>query len=148
MQIEKLKFTGEVTIRRYNEISGELLEEKVIKNLVVTAGINWIIDRLKNTPAIMSHLAVGTNTAAAAAGNTALGAELTRVALTSSTPSAGTITYIASLPAGTATGALTEAGLFNAPTGGTMMARTMFPVVNKGVNDAISITWAITAAVV
>lgn len=148
MQIEKLKFTGEVTIRRYNEISGELLEEKVIKNLVVTAGINWIIDRLKNTPAIMSHLAVGTNTAAAAAGNTALGAELTRVALTSSTPSAGTITYIASLPAGTATGALTEAGLFNAPTGGTMMARTVFPVVNKGVNDAISITWAITAAVV
>lgn len=148
MQIEKLKFTGEVTIRRYNEISGELLEEKVIKNLVVTAGINWIIDRLKNTPSIMSHLAVGTNTAAAAAGNTALGAELTRVALTSSTPSAGTITYIASLPAGTATGALTEAGLFNAPTGGTMMARTVFPVVNKGVNDAISITWAITAAVV
>lgn len=148
MQIEKLKFTGEVTIRRYNEISGELLEEKVIKNLVVTAGINWIIDRLKNTPAIMSHLAVGTNTAAAAAGNTALGAELTRVALTSSTPSAGTITYIASLPAGTATGALTEAGLFNAPTEGTMMARTVFPVVNKGVNDAISITWAITAAVV
>ena len=148
MQIEKLKFTGEVTIRRYNEISGELLEEKVIKNLVVTAGINWIIDRLKNTPAIMSHLAVGTNTAAAAAGNTALGAELTRVALTSSTPSAGTITYIASLPAGTATGALTEAGLFNAPTGGTMMARTVFPVVNKGDNDAISITWAIKAAVV
>ena len=148
MQIEKLKFTGEVTIRRYNEISGELLEEKVIKNLVVTAGINWIIDRLKNTPAIMSHLAVGTNTAAAAAGNTALGVELTRVALTSSTPSAGTTTYIASLPAGTATGALTEAGLFNAPTGGTMMARTVFPVVNKGNNDAISITWAITAAVV
>ena len=148
MQIEKLKFTGEVTIRRYNEISGELLEERVIKNLVVTTGINWIIDRLKNASNVMSHLAVGTNTTAAAAANTALGAELTRVALTSSTPSAGTITFVASLPAGTATGALTEAGLFNAPTGGTMLARTVFPVVNKGANDAISITWAITAAVV
>lgn len=148
MQIEKLKFTGEVTVRRYNEISGELLEEWVIKNLVVTTGINWIIDRLKNASNVMSHLAVGTNTTAAAAANTALGAELTRVALTSSTPSAGTITYVASLPAGTATGALTEAGLFNAATGGTMLARTVFPVVNKGANDAISITWAITAAVV
>ena len=148
MQIEKLKFTGEVTIRRYNEISGELLEERVIKNLVVTTGINWIIDRLKNASNVMSHLAVGTNTTAAAAANTALGAELTRVALASSTPSAGTITYVASLPAGKATGALTEAGLFNAPTGGTMLARTVFPVVNKGANDAISITWAITAAVV
>lgn len=148
MQVEKLKFTGEVTIRRYDEASGVLLEEKVIKNLVVTAGIAWIIDRLKNTPAVMSHLAVGTNNVAAVAGNTTLGAELARVALTSSTPSAGTITYVAAIPAGTGTGAITEAGILNAAAAGTMLARTVFPVVNKGANDAISITWAITAAVV
>ena len=148
MKIEKLKFTGVVTIRRFNEKTGETLEERVIKNLVVTAGLAWIASRMLGAPAVMSHMAVGTGAVAAADANTALGAELTRVALASSTAVGGVVTYVASLPAGTATGALTEAGLFNAPTGGTMLARTVFPVVNKGANDAISITWAITAAVV
>lgn len=148
MQVENLKFTGVVTIQRRDGSSGELLEEKVIKNLVVNAGIAWIMSRLGTAAAVMSHMGVGTNTVAAAAANTALGAEIGRVALTSSTPVAGTMTYVASFPAGTCTGALTEAALFNAGAAGTMLARTVFPVVNKGANDAISITWAITAAVV
>ena len=147
MQLEKLKFNGVVTIRRYNEASGETLEEKVIKNLVVDAGIAWIISRMNSSPAVMSHMAVGTNSTAAAAANTALGAELSRVALTSSNNVGGTITFVASYPAGTGTGALTEAGIFNAAAAGTMLARTVFPVVNKGSGDAVSITWAITASV-
>ena len=146
MNIEKLKFTGIVTIRRYNEQTGETLEERVIKNLVVSAGLAWIIARMTSAPAVMSHMAVGTNAVAAADANTALGAELTRVALTSATPSGATITYIAAYPAGVGTGALTEAGILNAAAAGTLLARTVFPVVNKDVNDAISITWAITAA--
>ena len=146
MNMEKLKFTGVVTIRRYNEKTEETLEERVIKNLVVSAGLAWIIARMAGAPAVMSHMAVGTNAVAAADANTALGAELTRVALTSATPSGAKITYIASYPAGVGTGALTEAGILNAATGGTLLARTVFPVVNKGANDAISITWAITAA--
>lgn len=146
MKIEKLKFTGVVTIRRFNEQTGETLEERVIKNLVVTAGLAWIASRMVGAPAVMSHMAVGTGAVAPADANTALGAELTRVALASSTAVGGVVTYVASYPAGVGTGALTEAGILNAATGGTLLARTAFPVVNKGVNDAISITWAITAA--
>jgi hypothetical protein len=55
-------------------------------------------------------------------------------------------TYVASFPAGTGTGAVTEAGIFNASSGGTMLCRTVFSVVNKGADDAMSITWTITVS--
>lgn len=146
MQTEKLKFTGVVTIRRYNEQTGETLEERVIKNLVVTAGLAWIASRMVGAPSTMSHMAVGSGNVAAVDADTALGAEITRVALTSATPVGAVVTYIAAYPAGVGTGAITEAGILNAAADGTLLARTVFPVVNKGANDAISITWVITAA--
>ena len=43
-----------------------------------------------------------------------------------------------------ATGAVTEAGIFNAASGGTMLCRTVFSVVNKGADDSLSVTWTIT----
>ena len=45
---------------------------------------------------------------------------------------------------GPGTGAITEAGLFDAASGGDMLARTVFSVVNKGASDSITITWTIT----
>lgn len=146
MKLEKLKFTGEVTIRRYNEKTGETLEERVIKNLVVSGGLAWIASRMVAAPAVMSHMAVGSGVVAATDADTALGNEITRVALTSATAAMGVVTYVAAYPAGVGTGALTEAGLLNAAADGTLLARTVFPVVNKGAEDGISITWAITAA--
>lgn len=146
MKNEKLKFTGEVTIHRYNEKTGDTLEKIVIKNLVVSAGLAWIASRMTAVPAAMSHLAVGSGNVPAADSDTALGAEVTRIELTSATAALGVATYIAVYPAGVGTGALTEAGLFNAAVDGTMLARTVFPVVNKGAEDVISITWAITAS--
>ena len=44
------------------------------------------------------------------------------------------------------TGAVTEAGIFNASSGGTMLCRTVFAVVNKGADDGMSITWQITVS--
>jgi hypothetical protein len=54
--------------------------------------------------------------------------------------------YVASFPAGTGTGAIVEAGLFNASSGGDMLCRTTFAVVNKGANDSITITWTVTVS--
>jgi hypothetical protein len=45
---------------------------------------------------------------------------------------------------GVGTGAISEAGIFNASSGGTMLCRTVFPVVNKQASDTIAITWTIT----
>lgn len=139
-----LKLTGHVTV----EVNGEVVQE--IPNLVVTAGKGFAISRMKDaTASVMSHMAVGTSSTAAASGDTALGSEAARVALTSSTVSGSTITYVATFPAGTPSSltALNEAGIFNASSGGTMLCRTVFAgVVNKDTPDAMAITWAISAS--
>jgi hypothetical protein len=56
------------------------------------------------------------------------------------------VTYVATFSAGTGTGAVVEAGIFNAASAGTMLCRTVFAVVNKGVDDAMTITWQITVS--
>ena len=69
-----------------------------------------------------------------------------RTALTSTTVSTNTITYVASFAAGTGTGAVTEAGIFNASSAGTMLCRTVFPVVNKQSGDSMTVTWTVTVS--
>jgi len=71
---------------------------------------------------------------------------MARVSLDSANVVSNTITYVATFPAGTGTGSLTEAGVFNSPSAnsGTMLCRTRFDVVNKGVADIIVITWNVT----
>lgn len=141
MITENLKLTGHVTVT----INDEVVQE--IPNLVVSAGKGYVASRMKDaTATAMSHMAVGTDSTAAAAGDTALGSESGRVALESSTVSGNVITYVATFPAGTATAALTEAAILNASSGGTMLCRTVYAVVNKGASDAMTITWAITAS--
>jgi len=127
------------------ELNGQTVQE--IDNVVVTAGKVFVASRMKDaTATAMSHMAVGTNTGSAGVGNTALGAESARVALTSTTPSSATIIYVATFPAGTGTAALTEAGILNASSGGTMLCRTVFTAINKGSADAMTVTWTITVS--
>ncbi len=92
----------------------------------------------------MSHMAIGSDGTAAAAGNTTLGTELGRVALTSSTPSTNTVEYEATFGASVGTGGVEEAAIFNASSAGDMLCRTVFSVVNKGAADSMTITWTIT----
>ena len=48
--------------------------------------------------------------------------------------------------AGTGTGAVTEAAILNASSGGTMLCRTVFSVVNKGASDSMTVTWTVTVS--
>jgi hypothetical protein len=123
---------------------GNVKQDFSVPNLVVTTGKTFIAARMVGTPTAMSHMALGTGTTAAAVGNTALVTELVRVAVSSATSTGAVTTYVASFPAGTGTGAITESGIFNASSSGTMLCRTVFPVVNKGADDTMSITWTIT----
>jgi len=98
---EKIVATGELKIV-VTAPDGTVKHEQEVKNLVVTAGLGFIASRMAGTSAnVMSHMAIGTNNTAAAAGNTALGAESARVALTSTTPTGAAVAYVASFPAGT-----------------------------------------------
>jgi len=137
---DDLKLTGALTIA----VNDEIVQET--ENLVVTAGKNWVADRMNNANTVMTHMAVGTGTTAAAAGNTTLVTETDRNALTSTTVTANAVAYVATWAAGDATAALTEAGIFDAASSGDMLARTVFSVVNKGAADSMTITWTITVS--
>lgn len=141
---EQLKASGSLRVVITGK-DGQVKEEHDFKNLVVNVGKTFVASRMVGTGAnVMSHMAIGASGTAAAAGDTALGSELGRVALASATSASNVVTYTATFPAGTGTGAVVEAGLFNAASAGTMLCRTVFAVVNKGADDAMSVTWTVT----
>jgi len=142
MLVENLKMTGKLSIA----VNDEVVQE--VNNLVVTTGKNYVASRMKDaTVTAMSHMAIGTDSTAAAVGNTALGSESARTTFSSTpTVTGNEIVYAATFGAGTGTGAITEAGLFNASSGGTMLCRTVFSVVNKGASDSMTITWTVTVS--
>jgi len=128
------------------------IEEYKTDNLVVNLGLARIASRLKDaSAAVVSHMGVGTSTTAASGSQTSLISQLARVALTgttivTTTVSDDTISYVATFPAGTATGAITEIGLFDAVSAGTMISRAVLAVINKGSLDSLSFTWNIKIA--
>ena len=131
---------------------GNLKDSRKVHNLVVATGLAYLSSRSIGVASnVMSHMAVGSGNTAPAAANAALGTELGRTALSSANISTTTtandaVTYVATFGAGIATGAVTEAGLFNAVSAGTMLSRTVFAVVNKGALDTLTITWKVTLA--
>ena len=106
---DNLVLTGALSIA----INDEVVQET--NNLVVTAGKEWVADRMKGTNSAMSHMAIGTGSTAADPADTGLVTELERNALTTAggTVSANTITYACTYAAGDGTGAIKEAGIFD-----------------------------------
>jgi len=146
MHADGIKATGEVRLQLFGP-DGKLKDKRHVQNLVVTAGLAVLADRMKGTPlkGEMTHMAVGEGTTAAAAGDTDLETPVgSRQTLTTGV-SGAVITYSRTFAAGESTNsALTEAGLFNASTGGDMLCRTVFTAINKGGSDSLAITWTVT----
>lgn len=144
---EKIKASGKVEIELVKADGS--VERDVIDNLIVTVGRAHIADQLADKgEAVMSHMAIGTGTNTQVIGDTALQTELHRKAFTSKVQGAGAdankIIYITNWAAGEGTGAITEAGIFNAASAGVLLARTTFAVKNKGVSDSLSIQWTVS----
>lgn len=125
---------------------GKVKDARNVKNLVTQVGKNGLADQILASPTLgkPGWMAVGTGAVAAALGDTALGSESARVALTSKTRSTNVVTYVGTFPAGTGTAALTEAGIFDAASVGNLWQRVVFSVVNKGASDSLTITWTLT----
>lgn len=128
---------------------GHVKQVQEVKNLITTAGRNAIVSRLASSPgtAVPTHMGIGTGTTAAAAGDTTLETELDRNALTSNTASTNVLTMVGDWAAGDGTGAITEAGVLSAGTGGTLFSRAVFSVINKAAGDTLQITWTYTLSV-
>lgn len=115
-------------------------------NLVVTTGKEWIASMMSGVGTAMSHIATGTGATAAAAGDTALQAELFRKAVVTNggVVTANAVEFEVTLIAGESTGAITEVGLLNAAAAGIMAARSVFDTYNKGAADILNIRWTLT----
>jgi|TARA_R110002050_G_scaffold258089_1_gene397419 hypothetical protein len=143
-KIDETKATGKLTVE-IKDKDGKVKDSRELTNLVVSDGLDFIASRMKDaTASVMSHMAIGTGNTAAASGDSSLGTEAARQGLTSTTVNNNAVSYVASFAAGTGTGAITEAGVLNAASGGTLLCRTVFSVVNKGASDSMTITWTIT----
>ena len=146
---DAIKMTGNLKLVLTDE-HGNVKQEEEVKNLVVTVGKNFIASSMAktttNSPAAMTHMEVGTSSTAAAVGDTTLVAAVasSRTSLTSTTVTTNSVAYVCSFGAGVGTGALTEAGIFNAASAGTLLCRTVFSVINKGAADTLGITWTVT----
>lgn len=117
-------------------------------NIIVNVGFDFVANAIGSSsarPDVMSHIAVGTGTTAAAAAQTALIAELERAAATyAHTTGTKTFTFTATFAPGAATGAITEAGVLNAASGGVMFDRVVFGVINKAALDTLQMTFTFT----
>ena len=143
---ENVKLTGRVNYKLF-DAQGNLKDERNVNNVVVTVGKNYLalwLTQATQSDYFMRYLALGTGTTAANAADTALETELaTRVA-----GSLSAITNVwqnqGTFGPGVNTGAITEAGIFSASSAGTMLARQVFPVINKAAGDSLQVTWQIT----
>jgi len=115
------------------------------RNLIVNTGLALLAYLAIGSGTAPTHIAIGTDGTAPAAGDTALNSEIDRQPATKSRVTTSvtndTAQYVASFSfSGSYT--IREAGLFNAAAGGDMLARQTFSVsVISG--DTLQVTWKI-----
>ena len=137
---EVINMVGEVEVLLNNDV---VLKKK---NLIVQVGKNFLANAVVNSSASpFVAIAIGTGTSAASTSDTTLQTEIVRAAFTTSSVSTNVVSLSNTYAAGTGTGAITEAGIFNnATSGGVMLSHVVFSAVNKGSLDTLTINWTIT----
>ena len=142
--IEVSGLKGEFEVFLYDK-SGKLKAYRKVKNLTVNSGFKAVCDMMgQGGVQPFNYCAIGTGTAAPTASDTTLGSETARVQGTYTRTADTVWKNEASFGAGVGTGAITESGLFNASSGGTMLCRQTFAVINKGDADTLVVTWQYT----
>ncbi len=132
---------------------------KVFKNLVVDAGKAGAASRINGSggEAAFDRIGAGTGATAPAAGDTALGAEKDEAGGATTTHKTATVSRVTTTVTNdtaqdvvtfnyTASVAVTESGVFNAATAGTMLCRQTFTAVNVVNGDSLQFTWKIKSA--
>lgn len=137
--VDKAGVTGRVQL----VLNGKVAYEN---NLVLTTGKNWIASRLTGAGVGAGYIAVGTASNAPAIGDTALGAEVARKALTVPNGVAvnNTVTYETTFTETEGNGVLREAMLNTAAVAGIAIARVAFPIITKTDTDLFTVRWVLT----
>jgi len=132
---------------------GHFVPKMVISNLITTVGVSGIAARINGSgsPAAYTYIALGTGTDAAADADTQLVAEITTsggarasasVSLVT-TDTAGDTAQLQNTFNFTTGGtfAITESGVLNAASTGTLLARQVFSAINVASGDSLQVTW-------
>lgn len=135
---------------------GHYSSMKLVGNGVPTVGKALIAGRIggSGAPAAADYIAVGTGTNAFAAGDTAL---QTETAASGLTRAQGTVSLVTTTTTNdtaqvtktftvTGTVAVTESGVFNASSSGTLLARQVFSAINVLNGDTLQMTWKVAIA--
>jgi hypothetical protein len=144
---ERLGFHGQV-IWELRDGNGNLRFRDVDHNLVVDTGLALIAALIAGSGTAPTSMATGSDDTYPDSSDTALGSELARVAFTSVTPTDNEVVWVGTFGPGVGTGTVQEAGLFNASSGGTMLARATHGAFSKGAGDTLTITWTLTLSAV
>lgn len=117
-----------------------------VHNTVTNAGKYGTIDQILATPTLdkPTHMELGEGTG----GTTKLNDYIagSRTVFDSKTRADAVVTMVTTFPAGTGTGAITEAGVFDSASEDSvnMWMYATFAVVNKLATDSLVITWTLT----
>jgi hypothetical protein len=130
--------------------------EKVVSNLITTAGRGLISGLINGSgsPAAATYIAVGTGVVAANIADTTLGTEtaasgLSRAAATVSLVTTSVTNDTAQMLKSfsvSGTVAVTESGVLNASSVGTLLCRQVFTAINVVNTDTLQITWKVQNA--
>lgn len=116
-------------------------------NLILNSGIDALCNCLASAsqPSPFSYIAVGTGTDEPESSQVSLTDELARKSSTYTHETGlAYFSVTSTFNEGEATGAITEAGICNAESGGIFLDRVAFPVINKGADDVYTVTFKIT----
>lgn len=152
MSLERLRLKGILTLE-VRDAEGRLKQRRVVRNVVTNVGkaqVAGLINGVVTTP--FTYVAIGTGTTPPAATDTALVTEIKRKAGTASRETTSVTNDTAVVEATftsadglSGTSAVTEAGLFDASTGGNMLSRQTFSAlnINWDAGDSLTIRWKI-----
>lgn len=142
---ESLKVKSNVLIKLKGP-DGKVKKEVNKNNLIVNVGRDGIADQLLPSPTIgkPTHIQLGEGTTSPNLNDTELEIPLGDRKVVGATRSSNTVTFNAVFGPGESTGEITEAGIFNASSGGAMYARIVFGVITKGDDDTLELNWSWT----
>jgi len=140
----------------HRNAAGKIVGARIVHNLITSAGKAGIASRINGSgsEAAFTYLAVGVGTTAAAVGDTTLQTEITdsglaRVNATASRVTTSVTNDTARLTTTftvTGTKAVTEAGILNAASVGTLLSRQVFTAVNVINGDSLQLTYSVQAS--
>jgi hypothetical protein len=148
---EDISVTGKIGII-VTDKDCNIKETRNVNNLVVTTGKHHIAARIAGAlsgagleGSIISHIGFGTGTSTPLLLNTDIDSLLgTRIPISSIVHLAGTNTILVTASFTGYAGNITETGMFNSITGGTMVCRTTFSPVPILSTDGLAIIWTLT----